>query len=75
MTSRFSDVGGIAATARVSIEEVRTYIKWDPVFKHKEIFQTIIAFKNYLNSACGKILRRKPTKFAFKFKWLFTYKR
>ncbi len=68
MTSRFSDVDGIAAIARITIKEMRTYIKWNPVLESQEIFQTIIAFENHLNSASRKILRSKSSQFAFEFK-------
>ena len=45
MTSRFAYVDGIAAIARVAIKKMRTYIKWNLVFEHQEIFQTIITLE------------------------------
>ena len=53
---------------------MRTYIKWYLVFKHKEIFQSIIAFENHLNSTCGKILISKSSNFTLEFKWVLAQK-
>ena len=34
MTSRFTNVCGIAATARISVQKMRPYITWNFVFEH-----------------------------------------
>ena len=34
MTSRFTNIGGIAATARISVQKMRTYITWNFIFEH-----------------------------------------
>ena len=74
MTFRLTNVDGIAATARITIKKMRTYTKWNPIFKHKEILQSILAFENYLNSAGWEILRRKSGQFTLEFKRLFAQK-